>query len=403
MPERELIEHLAAFARALRKAGVPVDASKIALGIEAIGCVGIEAREDVGAALEAVMVGREEDREIFRALFHAWFSAADSQDPPVAQGPTCAVASAEPPLQRRRLRDALPEWSRDRSSPLVEHRVKFDGPMVASDRERLRHSDFATLDAGEYRQVQRLAREIALALPTVRQRRDETTPGAGGTCRIDWLRAAREAVRTGGELVRLPRTQRRRRVPPLVVIVDVSGSMERYARVLLAFLHAAIRPPVKLDVFAFGTHLTDLTPCFQRGDTDAMLLRANAAIDDFAGGTRIGSSLCELRRRHAHRFVAGRTIAALVTDGLETGKPEALNRELQWLKRRARRLLWLNPMMRFEGYAPVARGARVLSGHADAMLMVRDLNSLEQIAATLAEFFRGYRARACGRARRGQT
>jgi len=169
------------------------------------------------------------------------------------------------------------------------------------------------------------------------------------------------------------------------VLVDVSGSMERYARLLLAFLHAATRTHRRRDVFAFGTHLTDLTPAFRLGDTDAMLAAASAAIDDFAGGTRLGASLATLRERHARRLVGRRTLVLVISDGLDTGEPTDLARELDWLTHRCRRLLWLNPLLRFEGYAPLAQGAAVLHRHAHAMLAVHNLEKLQDLARSLAD------------------
>jgi uncharacterized protein with von Willebrand factor type A (vWA) domain len=171
---------------------------------------------------------------------------------------------------------------------------------------------------------------------------------------------------------------------PLLVLVDVSGSMERYARLLLAFLHAATRGARRRDVFAFGTHLTDLTPVFRAADTDAMLAAASQAIDDFAGGTRLGESLAQLRTRFAKRFVGGRTLVLLVSDGLDTGDAGELAHELAWLKRHCRRLMWLNPLLRYEGYAPLASGAAVLHRYADRMVAVHNLERLEDLAAQLA-------------------
>jgi uncharacterized protein with von Willebrand factor type A (vWA) domain len=188
--------------------------------------------------------------------------------------------------------------------------------------------------------------------------------------------------------MKLPRLQRREQLLPLLVLVDVSGSMERYARLLLAFLHAATRRHPRCDVFAFGTHLTDLTPAFRIADTDAMLAYASQAIDDFAGGTQLGESLATLRTRHQRRLVGRRTLVLLITDGLDTGEPELLTQELAWLKRRSRRLLWLNPLLRFEGYAPLARGAAVLHQQVDGMLAVHNVSKLEDLAASLAALMR---------------
>ncbi|MBS0608191.1 MAG: VWA domain-containing protein, partial [Proteobacteria bacterium] len=178
--------------------------------------------------------------------------------------------------------------------------------------------------------------------------------------------------------------------------VDVSGSMERYARLLLAFLHAAtarVRVDgqahrLRRDVFAFGTGLTDLSSAFKEADTDRMLQRAGQAIHDFAGGTRLGDSLASLRRQHARRLVGRRTLVLLVSDGLDTGEPEDLARELDWLKHRCRRLLWLNPLLRFDGYEPSARGAAVLHRAADAMLAVHNITRLQQLAGAIAGLIR---------------
>ncbi|HPH14091.1 MAG TPA: VWA domain-containing protein, partial [Burkholderiaceae bacterium] len=171
-------------------------------------------------------------------------------------------------------------------------------------------------------------------------------------------------------------------------LVDVSGSMERYARLLLAFLHAATRRHPRRDVFAFGTQLTDLTPAFRLADTDEMLAHASAAIEDFAGGTQLGESLATLRHHHARRLVGRRTLVLVITDGLDTGEPQALDDELTWLGRHSRRLLWLNPLLRFDGYAPVARGAAVLSRHAQGMLAVHNLSKLEDLAGSLASLMK---------------
>ncbi|HET6829652.1 MAG TPA: VWA domain-containing protein, partial [Ramlibacter sp.] len=199
-----------------------------------------------------------------------------------------------------------------------------------------------------------------------------------------WARTLRQASHTGGELLVLRRLQRTRQPLPLLVLVDVSGSMERYARLLLAFLHAATRGQRRRDVFAFGTHLTDLTPAFRLADPDAMLRAASAAISDFAGGTRLGESLRALRQRHARRLVGRRSLVLVISDGLDTGDAQELQAELAWLKRRCRRLVWLNPLLRFEGYAPLASGAAVLHRHADRMLAVHNLSRLEALAAHLA-------------------
>ena len=380
----KLADNIAGFGRALRRAGVKVDSQRIGLAKEAALAVGIAERDDLGAAFEAVMVSREQDRLVFRELFDIYFRDPKIANKLLAQLLPSAEGKAEPSKRRPRVREALaPQKSfGQQSKPSTEdQKVEFDAAMTASDIERLQHADFASLSATEYRLVERLARDIKLPLPHFASRRSR--PAATGA-RMHWPGVMHEAARTGGELMRLPRLKRREQPLPLLVLVDVSGSMERYSRLLLAFLHAATRRHQHRDVFAFGMHLTDLTPAFRQADTDEMLMHASLAIEDFAGGTQLGVSLASLRHLHARRLVGRRTIVLVITDGLDTGEPATLSDELAWLRRRSRRLLWLNPLLRFDGYAPLARGASVLHAHAHGMLAVHNLSKLEELAASLA-------------------
>jgi uncharacterized protein with von Willebrand factor type A (vWA) domain len=387
----KLAGNLAGFGRALRRAGVRTDAMRIGLAAEAAMLVGVDSRGDLASAMEAVMISREEDRLVFRELFDAWFRDPELANKLLAQMLPSAEGKAEPSKRRPRVREALAA-PRDAVKPAqTEREIDFDAAMTASDRQRLHHADFNALGAAEYRLVERLARDIALPVPTLPSRRLRVAGDGGVHSRMHWPGVLHEAARTGGEMLRLPKLSRRRQPLPLLVLIDVSGSMERYARLLLAFLHASTRRAGRRDVFAFGTHLSDLTPAFRIADTDAMLAAAGAAIDDFAGGTRLGDSLAQLRHGHARRLTGRRTLVLVISDGLDTGEPEALERELLWLKRHSRRVLWLNPLLRYEGYAPLARGAAMLHRHADAMLAVHNLSALEQLAASLAALMRAGR------------
>ncbi len=382
----KLAGNLAAFGRTLRRAGVPADAARIALAQQALLCVGVERKADVGAALEAVLVGREQDRAVFRELFDAFFRDPEIANKLLAQMLPRAEGRAEPPRQRPRVREALaPQRAQQLAPQAPDKEIDFDAAMTASRLQRLRQADFNQLSASEYRLVERLVRDIRLPVPEVPARRVRASPRGA---RVHWAHTLQGAAHTGGEIMALHRLQRRRQPLPLLLLVDVSGSMERYARLLLAFLHAATREVhrqrVRRDVFAFGTGLTDLTPAFRLADTDAMLAAAGSAIHDFAGGTRLGESLADLRARHARRLVGRRTLVLIVSDGLDTGEPAQLARELQWLKRHSRRLLWLNPLLRYDGYTPSARGAAVLHAAADAMLAVHNAAKLRDLATGIA-------------------
>jgi uncharacterized protein with von Willebrand factor type A (vWA) domain len=377
-------EQITAFGRALRRAGVPVDSARIASAIAATELVGVARRDDLHAALGAVLVSRPQDIGVFNELFAAFFRNPELEKQLLSQmlpkSPT-----AKPQVRTPRSQEALSvAGAIAKQRKPSETELKFDAAMTASDLKRLRHADFASLSASEFRLVEQLARDIALPLPDVPGRRDR--PASRGH-RIHWGRALQQARRHDGELIAPPRRERQRQALPLLVLVDVSGSMERYARLLLAFLHQATRG-VPRAVFAFGTTLTDLRTAWRQSDADAMLALCNAAISDFAGGTRLGDSLTRLREQHARCLVGRRTQVLLITDGLDTGEPDLLDAELQWLKRHSRQLLWLNPLLRFEGYEPLARGASVLHRHANAMLAVHNLEHLQQLARALAALFK---------------
>ncbi|MCA0325567.1 MAG: VWA domain-containing protein [Proteobacteria bacterium] len=383
--------NVAAFGRTLRRAGVPVDVARIALAQQALLAVGLERRSDVSAALEAVLVSREQDRAVFRELFSAFFRDPEIANKLLAQMLPSAEGQAAPPKQRPRVREALaPHKSLLQPKPAApDKELEFDAAMTASDLLRVKSADFNQLSASEYKLVERLVRDIRLPVPEVPARR--VRAGLRGA-RVHWAHTLQGAAHTGGEIMALHRLQRRRQPLPLLVLVDVSGSMERYARLLLAFLHAATRElhhqRVRRDVFAFGTHLTDLSPAFRLADTDAMLQAAGSAIQDYGGGTRLGESLSALRQHHARRLVGRRTLVLIVSDGLDTGEPADLARGLQWLKRHSRRILWLNPLLRFDGYVPSARGAAELAKAADGTLAVHNVQRLQELAGGIAKLMK---------------
>ncbi|MDD0840781.1 VWA domain-containing protein [Curvibacter sp. HBC61] len=383
----KLLDNLSGFGRALRRAGVPMDASRMALAADAATRVDLGQREDLRAALACVLTSRAADRALFDELFDAYFRDPDMAHKLLAQMLPTAQGRAEASRRRPRVNEALspPKPPPLSAPPSADQPIELDAAMTASTLQRLKQADFNALSGREYQLVERLARDVALPLPRFASRRSR--PGPQGP-RLHWPGVMQGAARTGGELVQLPRLSRRLQPLPLLVLVDVSGSMERYARLLLAFLHAATRRLPRRDVFAFGTALSDLTPAFRLADTDAMLAQASDTLRDFAGGTRLGESLAQLRQRHARRLVGRRTLVLLISDGLDTGEPEALGQELAWLRRHCGRLLWLNPLLRFEGYAPLARGAVQLHAHAHGMLAVHNLSRLEDLASSLAAVLR---------------
>ena len=377
----KLADNIAAFGRALRRAGVPMDSSRIALAQKAAMETGLDRKDDLAAALECVLIGQEKDRTVFAQMFEAFFRNPELAHKLLAQMLPQTQESAKATVPRRaRVQEALRAVAQAKNRPPAkDEEVELDAAMSASQAIRLHHADFQSLNASEYRLVEQLARSIPLALPHIKGRR--TQAGSLGH-RLDWTRAMRDAARQGGELIRLPLLQRRKQHLPLLILIDVSGSMERYARLMLAFLHQSTRQ-VPRSVFAFGTELTDLTGPFRMADTDDMLLAVSEKIPDFAGGTRLGMSLGQLRAHHQRQLTGRRTIVLLITDGLDTGSTSDLSQELAWLKRHCRKLLWLNPLLRFDGYAPIASGAQVLNRHADGMVAIHNMARLQDLAQAI--------------------
>lgn len=375
----QMADNLVGFGRALRRAGLPMDSARMALALQAADCVGLQQRADLRHALRAVLVSRQTDIGVFDELFDAYF-----RNPEVAQQLLAQMlpkaAQAQAPQRRPRVQEALSVPAPQSPQAPRESEIELDAAMSASALQRLRQADFASLNASEFRLVERLVRQTALPLPRVPGRR--TRSGWRGHA-PHWAKALQQATRHEGEVLLLPRRQRQPQTLPLLILVDVSGSMERYARLLLAFLHQATRGQ-RRAAFAFGTQLTDLNPAFRLADTDQMLASASAAIEDFAGGTDMGASLARLRQRHARQLVGRRTVVLLISDGLDTGDKTRLEQELLWLRQHSRCILWLNPLLRFEGYAPLASGAQVLHRHAQGMLAVHNLSRLEELASAIA-------------------
>ncbi|NBX53514.1 MAG: VWA domain-containing protein [Betaproteobacteria bacterium] len=377
----KLADNIVAFCRALRRAGVPIHSDRIALAQSSALLVGLNRKDDLAAALEIVLISQEQDRTVFAQMFDAFFRNPDLAHRLLGQMlPQGQERAKIKPSQRARVHEALkPVSSAKKGNAQKEQEIELDAAMSASQAIRLHHADFQTLNASEYALVEKLARNIQLALPKVQSRRTQT--GARGHL-VNWSRAIRHKSRHGGELLQLPFLKRREQPLPLLILIDISGSMERYARLMMAFLHQSTRHAPR-SVFAFGTQLTDLTPSFRRVDTDSMLLNASERIGDFAGGTRLGQSLKELRIQYRRQLKGRRTLVLLISDGLDTGLVSELSQELIWLKRHCRKLMWLNPLLRFDGYAPLASGARILHQHADAMLAIHNLSRLEELAKAI--------------------
>ena len=378
-------DNIIGFARALRRAGVPIDSARIALAITSLLEVGLSRKDDAKHTLEAVFVSRNQDREIFGQMFDSYFRNPEIAQKLISQMLPKAKGVISEPKRRARVQEALNAVGKaaDTTSN-KELELDLDAAMTASESKRLRHADFQSLSASEFLLVEKLVKQVPFALPRILGRRMVSHPKGQ---KLDWAKVMRETQRLGGELLHLPRLRRKPQPLPLLVLVDVSGSMERYARLMLTFLHQATRKSPRA-VFAFGTHLSDLRPAFNKLDGDDMLELVNSIVDDFAGGTLLGEALEELRKNHQRLLVGRRTVIMLISDGLDTGSPEILNKNLAWLKQRCRRLIWLNPLLRFDAYSPSAQGAIQLHLHADAMLAIHNLSRLDELAESIVQLLK---------------
>jgi uncharacterized protein with von Willebrand factor type A (vWA) domain len=380
-----LAENVMHFARVLRDAGLPVGTDRILLAYEALRVAGIESRADLHSVLAACLVDRAEHRQLFDQAFHIFWKDPDLLGKIMRLLLPKVKEKAVAPDENRRLGEALYGIAPQPPEPAAEQRIEIDAALSWTDREKLAKADFDTMTAAEWEQAKRLLTRID-TLFEQRATRRHLRASAGE--RIDLAAMLHDSARHGGEFARLAYRRRRTRPQPLVVLVDISGSMSRYSRMFLHFLHAITAGPNAADhrvqSFVFGTRLTRITRQLAARDPDVALAAVVDAVEDWSGGTRIAQALHEFNLRWARRVLGGNATVLLMTDGLENGDADLLEREAERLAKSCRRLLWLNPLLRYRGFEPRAGGIRALLPSADALLPVHNLESLDQLAQALA-------------------
>lgn len=383
-----LAENVLHFGRVLRTAGLPVGTDRLLLAAQALEAGGLASRADFKATLAACLVDRPEHRPLFEQAFHVFWRDPDLLGRimalllPQAQ----ARAATPPPPENRRLADAL--FPPRPAAPPRTEQVDVEARLDAGDRELLQRRDFDTMTTAEWDAARRALAALQPALARRLTRRHEPAPRG----RIAWRATLRAEAR--GEPALPPRERARSRATPLVLLADISGSMGRYSRVLLQLAQGLLNPgpglrerPV-VEVFVFGTRLTRITRQLQGRDPDAALAAAAAAVPDWAGGTRISHSLHAFNRDWARRVLGGGTATVLlVTDGLERSPGDDapdLAREAERLRLSCRELLWLNPLLRFDGFEPRAAGVRALLPEVSHHLPVHNLDSIGRLLDALA-------------------
>jgi hypothetical protein len=371
------------FARALRQGGMPIGPDRVLAALAAVACVGVARRDDVHAALSAVMIDRHEQQAFFDAAFDAFW-----RDPKLLERfllemlPRVQGRGERPREHSRRLQQALAppgagaEPPRAAESP--DHELEFDARLTFTDRERLQQADFESMTAEEFAAACRLAEELPLPVdPVPRRRHRRATRG-----RID-LRATLQRMARDPHTLEPVYSRARREPPPMVVLLDISGSMERYARLLLYYVHGLARRRLRVQVFTFGTRLTNISRCMRDRDPDVALREAGRLVQDWKGGTRIAGCLAQFNRLWARRVLSSNAAVLLMTDGLDRDEHGGLADEAARLRRHAHRVVWLNPLLRYAGFEPRAAGVRALLPHVDRMLPVHNLASLADLGRAL--------------------
>ncbi|CAB3799713.1 hypothetical protein LMG28688_04997 [Paraburkholderia caffeinitolerans] len=380
-----LARNVVHFVRVLRGAGLPMSSARAVDALEALSFIDLTRRDDVRAALAALLTAAPDERELFDAAFELFWRDPDWEGKLRALLLPKVQGALPPPRRNNRLADALAARAAARSANPAppaheEHELRAHASFSAE--ERLRHRDFDTLSADEWRALRHLIRARRLPLATERTRRLKAS--SHGT-HADLRASARHAVRAGGDwTVWKYRACVERRVP-LVLLLDISGSMSSYSRAVLYFCHALLQSRERLQVFLFGTRLTHATRALRERDPDVALAQLAAQVPDWSGGTRIGETLAQFNRRWARRVLGGRATVLMVTDGLDHDPGSALAEEMARLHRFAHRVVWLNPLLRYRGFEPKARGVQAMLPHVDAHYRVHNLESLEAFGRSLQD------------------
>ena len=373
--------NLIQFAGLLRRAGLPVGPDGVIASAAALDLLGFEDRTQVRAALRALMVFRHEQHDIFDQAFDLFWrdpTRADNADllsllderPPEPQAPSPGS---------RRLAEAMQAPRTER--PADDRPPERDATLTVSERERLGRMDFEQMSAAEVASAKAEIRRLALPLdarPTRRTRPDPRGP------RIDLAATLRASLRQGGDVLALARRRRVVRPPPLVVLCDISGSMARYAPLFLHFLHAVSNSRPRVHVFLFGTRLSNITRQLRHRDAEAAFQMVAAAVPDWSGGTRIGDTIALFNRRWAKRVLGQGAVVLLMTDGLDRDGAAGLGEAMDRLHRSSRRLIWLNPLLRWDGFQPKSQGIRAMLPHVDEFRAVHNLDSLRTLVDLLS-------------------
>jgi len=376
-----LAENIVYFARALRAAGIPVGPGAVMDALNAVQVAGVGTREDVYWTLHAVFVNRHEHSLLFDQAFRIFFRRRGYLDKLLAamlpQAPPRQQEDAKPGARRieEALYTGLPENERDKPEQ------EADATLTVSDRELLQRKDFAQMTAAEIAAAKAAIKRLVLSLDEIKTRR--LAPHRHGHI-VDIRRTLRASLKAGGAVIDLKSLGPRRKAPPIVALLDISGSMSQYTRLFLHFLHAVTDARKRVHTFLFGTRLTNVTRALKRKDPDEALAAVSASVADWSGGTRIATSLRAFNKEWARRVLTQGAVVLLITDGLERDGGERLEFEIDRLHRSCRRLIWLNPLLRFAGFEAKAKGIRSMLPHVDELRPIHNLESMAALVRALS-------------------
>jgi len=370
------------FARLLRAAGLPIGPDRVMDALRAIEAVGVQRRDDFYWTLAAVFLDRREQFEIFDQAFHIFW-----RDPKLLERALALMVPDE--LGREgeerkpvasRLSEAMQAGLHQERKPPEEEKVEVDATLTFSAREVLQHADFETMTGEEIAQAKALIAKMRLPILDIQTRRFRSDPHGQ---RVDLRATLRASLRSGGQIIPLKRRTPRRRHPPLVVLCDISGSMNRYSRMFLHFLHAITNDRDRVHTFVFGTRLTNVTRCLRHRDVDVAMSGVSDIVADWSGGTRIGASMREFNLRWSRRVLGQNAVVLLITDGLDSDTGQGLPEEMDRLHRSCRQLIWLNPLLRYEGFEARPAGIRAMLPYVDKFLPAHNMQSLVDLARVL--------------------
>ena len=380
-----IAENIVHFARALRAAGIPLGPGAVMDALTAVETAGVGTREDFYWTLHAVFVKRHEHTLLFDQAFRIFFRRRGMIDKLLATMlPQAPREEEKPPPGAQRIQEALLAGQEEveRKPPELE----VDARLTVSDREVLQKKDFAQMTAAEILAAKDAIKRLVLSLDEVKTRR--LAPHRHGHL-IDIRRTLRASMKAGGAVIDLRYLGPRTKLPPIVALLDISGSMSQYTRLFLHFLHAVTDARKRVHTFLFGTRLTNVTRALKAKDPDEALVAVGANVADWSGGTRIASSLHVFNKLWARRVLTQGAIVLLITDGLERDPDDRLAFEIDRLHRSCRRLIWLNPLLRFSGFEAKAKGIRTMVPHVDELRPIHNLDSMAELVRALSATGRG--------------